>query len=381
VSTALYTTQHRAIVTKLPLEIFRAWFSSGKNTFTSLSLNSSVRHITSHRPPLDKVFPMVFAMRSLRPIFHLYQCGCGEIVDVCGLHLLRCGKVSPQPFTSLHHKVRDATVKALFNYTRHNAPSALKIFSEVERFHLCEVDRYYHTASGCSRHRADAIVIEDTDPFHPRFLDFVQAQIDDFDESRLMRHLEAAYQRKISVLVRDHVAIPRSHIIPMAFSSNGVIHPASLLFIDWFLCQASRVPVCEPPAIEKLKVLQAMSSAIVDQSAAILTLHFSKYIHALHVIAFPSGLPSGLSLRGYARRTAARRSLSSPEVVGSGHGTDAIFCSQSSASTSLAPASDSQVVVPVTIPSPVVPAVRKSARVPVNGVRNYTAAGGWWIEP
>ncbi len=122
-------------------------------------------------------------------------------------------------------------------------------------------------------------------------------------------------------------------------------------------------------------------SAIVDQSAAILTLHFSKYIHALHVIAFPSGMPSGLSLRGYARRTAARRSLDSPEFVGNGHGTDTIFCSHSSTSTSFAPASDSQVVVPVAIPSPAVPAVRKSARVPVNGARNYTAAGGWWIEP
>jgi hypothetical protein len=53
---------------------------------------------------------------------------------------------------------------------------------------------------------------------------------------------------------------------------------------NWFLCHTSRVPVSEPPAIEKLKVLQAMSSAIVDQSAAVLTLHFSKFIHALHVI-------------------------------------------------------------------------------------------------
>ncbi len=131
----------------------------------------------------------------------------------------------------------------------------------MERFHLCEVDLDYHTASGCTRHSADAIVIEDTDPLHPQFLDFVQAQIDDFDESCLMRHLEAAYQRKISVLVRDHVTIPRSRIIPMAFSSNGVIHPASSLFIDWFLCQASRVPVCEPPAIEMLKVLLQVGSS------------------------------------------------------------------------------------------------------------------------
>jgi hypothetical protein len=381
VSTALYTTLHRSIVNKLPLDIFRAWFSSRKNTFTSLSLNSSVRHITFHRPPLDKVFPMVFAMRSLRPIFHLHQCDCGEIVDVCGLHLLRCGKVLPKPFTSLHNRVRDATVRALFNYTRCNSPSALKIFSEVDRFHLCEVDRYYHTASGGSRHRVDAIVIEETDPFHPRFLDFVQAQIDDFDESLVMRHIEAAYQRKITVLVRDHVAIPPSHIIPMAFSSNGVIHPTSLLFIDWFLCQASRVPVCEPPAIEKLKVLQAMSSAIVDQSAAILTHHFSKFIHALHVIAFPSGLPPVQGYLGNARRHANRRIPGFRGDVTGGPGADLISCSQSSASTSSALDTDSQAVVHVAVQSPVVPAVRKSARVTVKGARNYTAAGGWWTEP
>ncbi len=223
-----------AVITALPLEQYRAWFSSRKDTFTSLSLNSSVRHITFHRPPLDKVFPMVLGMRSLRPSFHLYQCDCGEVADVCGLHLLRCGKVHPKPFTSLQNMVRDATVKALADYARRNSPSPLKIFSEVERFHMCEVDRHYHTASGCSQHRVDAIVLEDTDPFHPRFLDFVQAQIDDCDESKVMRHIEAAYQRKISIL--DHVAIPRAHVIPMAFSSNVVfILPLCYLLIGFYV--------------------------------------------------------------------------------------------------------------------------------------------------
>jgi hypothetical protein len=323
---------------------------------------------------------MVFAMRSLRPIFHNYQCDCGEIVDVCGLHVLRCGKVSPKPFTSLHNRVRDATVKALFDYTRRNAPAPLKIFSEVDRFHLCEVDQYYHTASGCTRHRADAVVIEDTDPFHPRFLDFVQAQIDDFDESRVMRHIEAAYQHKITNYVRDHVSFPVSHIIPIAFSSNGVFHPASLLFIDWFLCQASRVPVCEPPAIEKLRVLQAMSSAIVDQSAAILACHFSKFINALHVSAFPMGVPRLQHAHKLARRVADRRS---PGLAlgdtGGVLGGALISCSQSS----------------TPIPSDVPPnpppvggnahialggSSRSSARIQSQGARAYTLAGGWWTH-
>jgi hypothetical protein len=60
----------------------------------------------------------------------------------------------------------------------------------------------------------------------------------------------------------------------MAFSSNGVFHHSSLVFIDWFLCRASREPVKEPPAYEKLRVLHAMSASIVDQTATILTIHF-----------------------------------------------------------------------------------------------------------
>ncbi len=380
VSTAFFSTLHDAVTSKLPLEHYKAWLFSRKTTFTSLSLNSSVRHVTFHRPPLDKVFPMVFAMRSLRPIFHNYQCDCGEIVDVCGLHVLRCGKVSPKPFTSLHNKVRDATVKALFDYTRRNAPAPLKIFSEVDRFHLCEVDRYYHTASGCSRHRADAVVIEETDPFHPRFLDFVQAQIDDFDESRLMRHVEAAYQRKITDYVHDHVSLPWSHVIPIAFSSNGVFHPASLLFIDWFLCQASRVPVSEPPAIEKLRVLQAMSSAIVDQSASILTCHFSKFINALHVSAFPMGVPSFQRAHKFARRVADRRSPSVALGDTTGvFGGALISCSQSSTSTSSS-TPPNLLSVSGNARSSLVGSGRSSARIRSQGARNYTLAGGWWID-
>ena len=137
-----------------------------------------------------------------------------------------------------------------------------------------------------------------------------------------MRHVEAAYFRKINALTRDHVGIPRSSIIPIAFSSNCVIHPASLLFIDFFLCRASRVPVSEPPAIEKLKVIQAMSSAIVDQSAAILTCHFSKFINELHMKAFPHVLAestsSGVSARlntKQVRRSLFRSATSSAGAV------------------------------------------------------------------
>lgn len=142
-------------------------------------------------------------------------------------------------------------------------------------------------------------------------MDFVQAQIDFPDEKRLMGKINQAYQLKITHLIKNYEGIPRSSIIPIAFSSNGVFHPSSLVFIDWFLCRASREAVNAPPAIEKLKVLQAMSSAIVDQTATILTIHFSKFINELHMKAFPHVLAESTSSGASARLNTkqVRRSL------------------------------------------------------------------------
>jgi hypothetical protein len=184
------------------------------------------------------------------------------------------------------------TVRALQDYTRRNAPSSLHIYSETQRFHLCEVNRYYHTVMGAASHRADAIVFEDTDPFHPWFLDFVQAQIDNPDSDKALDHLNVSHRAKVTALIRDHEGIPKNSIIPMAFASNGVFHPAALAFIDWFLVRAARTPINEPPSIEKLKVLNAMSAAIVDQTASILTAHFSLFITSLHEKSFPMVLAS-----------------------------------------------------------------------------------------
>ena len=236
---------------------------------------------------------LVESGRTLRPIFHLYACKCGEISDVCGLHLLKCKVASPSPFIRVHNGVRDATVYAFQDYLRRNAPSHLHVFSETQKFHLCEVKRYYPTAISCENHRADAIVFEECDPFHPWFLDFVQAQIDNPADDQIMRHLNDAHRAKIAHLVRDHIGIPRQFIIPFAFASNGVFHPTALLFVDWFLCRASRKPLAEPPSNEKLKMLHAMTKAIVDSTASILSEHFSKFITQLHHASFPFVLSQG----------------------------------------------------------------------------------------
>jgi ribonuclease HI len=305
VSTAYYTTSHRKIAESLPTEGYQAWFFSRKESFTSLALNSSVRHVTGMRPPKDSIFKTVLAMRTLRPIFHMAACGCGEIADVCGFHFLKCGMAAPSPFVSIHNRVRDATIQAFQSYVRRNAPSPLKVFSETDKFQACMVNQYYDVASGRDNHRADAIVYEDSDPWHPWFVDFVQAQIDDPDPEAVLRHLSRAHAEKINELVRSHINIPRSSIIPFAFSSNGVIHPAALAFVDLFLCKAARIPINEPPSLEKMKVLHAISKAIVDQTATLITGHFTKFIYSLYNRSFP--ITAAISSVSAHRRGNARR--------------------------------------------------------------------------
>ena len=353
VSTAYYLTLHDSIARDLPNDHYRAWFTSRKESFSSLTLNSSVRHVTGKRPPLDGVFPMTLALRTLRPVFHLYSCKCGETSDVCGLHLLKCRTASPSPFIKVHNNVRDATVHAFQDYLRRNSPSHLHAFSETQKFHLCEVNRYYPTAISCGNHRVDAVVFEDSDPFHPWFLDFVQAQIDDPDEKQIMRHLNDAHRTKIANLIRDHVGIPRQFIIPMAFASNGVFHPAALLFVDWFLCRASRKPLAEPPSNEKLKMLHAMTKAIVDSTSSILSEHFSKFITLLHHQSFPFVLAQGDAEVAATRRgRGARHTLSAGTLNG---GTRDM-------PTPVAPFAGSNTHRPIYPPHPFVPAPPQSAR-------------------
>jgi ribonuclease HI len=306
VSTAYYITSHRKILESLPTEEYQSWFLSRKESFTSLALNSSVRHVTGMRPPKDSIFKIVLAMRTLRPIFHMASCGCGDTVDVCGFHFLKCKMAEPSPFVSIHNRVRDATIQSFQSYVRRNSPSSLRVFSETDKFQACIINRYYDNVQGQENHRADAIVYEDSDPWHPWFIDFVQAQIEDPNPDVMLRHLSRAHGEKINALVRSYINIPRSSIIPFAFSSNGVLHPAALAFVDWFLCKAARTPINEPPSIEKMKVLHAISKAIVDQTATLLTGHFSKFIHCLHNRTFPinaalSSIPA--PRRGYVCRS------------------------------------------------------------------------------
>ncbi len=155
----------------------------------------------------------------------------------------------------------------------------------------------------------------------------------------------------------------------MAFSSNGIFHKSSLVFIDWFLCRASREHVKGPPAHEKLRVLHAMSAAVVDQTATILTIHFSRFLNDLHAKVFPHVLAQGPGVTAPLRhRSRIRRST----LTGGTLQADAMLdsLSQHSSSAALTPAL-SQVSAP-SLPV-LTPSVRQSERLRMKFTNRGTA--------
>jgi hypothetical protein len=287
-SSAFHNTCHRRIASTLPTPLLQAWFIGRDEAFTSLPLNSSVRHVTYRRPPNDNVFPFVLSLRTLRPIFEGYRCQCGSMSDLTGLHMLRCGLADPSPFTRLHHAVRDATVKCMQDYIRRNRPATLCALSEADDFYKREVRRYHPITNGSdSGLRVDAIVHDPSRPDLPRFIDFVQAQVNNPSPDRILNELNAAHVRKFTALQACHSSLPRSNIVPFVFCANGLIHSSTLVFLDWFLRTAPSVALETAPSNEKLKNLHVISSAIAEKTASFLSVHFHRYISAHHTSLFP----------------------------------------------------------------------------------------------
>jgi len=323
ISTAFFTARHALIAFKLPSSDLQAWFLSRDNGFTSLPFNSSVRHVTHRRPPGDSVFNIALALRTLRPIFEGYRCSCSAMSDSCGLHLLRCGAANPSPFTAIHHAVRDSTVRCMQDYIRRNSGSRYRVVSEKDDFHRCEVKRYHDVTNGSlSGLRCDAILYESDRPHHPWFIDYVQAQVNDPTAARMSKEVDQAHQKKVSELVRAHASVPPSKVIPFAFCASGYIHPATLLFIDRFLCTAASEPLSSAPSGEKLKFWHAVSGAIVEKTAHLLSAHFQRFVNTYHSTLFPHNIQQFardyfVPSRRFHRRPPPRPSAASSDTISS----------------------------------------------------------------
>ena len=288
ISTAFFNTRHDSIATMLPSPDLQAWFISRDNAFTSLPFNSSVRHVTHRRPPADNVFRFALALRTLRPIFEGYRCSCSVMSDSCGLHMLRCGMANPSPFTAIHHAVRDSTVRCMQDYIRRNAGSNFRVISERDDFHKCEVRRYHAVSNGSlTGLRCDAIMYEFDRPDQPWFIDYVQAQVNNPAAARVGKEVDNAHQKKITELTNAHPSVPASKVIPFAFSASGYIHPATLLFIDRFICMAASTPLSAAPSGEKLKFWHAVVGATVEKTAYLMSAHFQRFVNNYHTALFP----------------------------------------------------------------------------------------------
>ena len=258
-------------------------------------------------------------------MFITYSCQCGSTVDLCGLHLLRCGGANPSPFTQIHNFVRDCTVRSLKDYAHRNRPASLAVVSEADSFQQCEVRHYYPITNDSDRgSRADAIVYSLDRPDLPRFIDFTQAQVNT-PGPRIAAALDTAYHRKISELQATHNAVPLGDIIPFVFCPNGLIHESALLFVEWFICNAGHEHLSKAPSNEKLKILHAIQGAIVEKTASLLSVHFHRHVNTLHSSFFPHAIrrfaPDYYS-PAYRRRCRRRGIVAPPPAAPGAEGLD-----------------------------------------------------------
>jgi hypothetical protein len=79
----------------------------------------------------------------------------------------------------------------------------------------------------------------------PWAIDFVQTQtVSDKLDARL-RQLDKKYDDKIKIYSDSHPTIPLSRIVPFVFTSDGILHPKTQEFMDWFICKAASVELIE----------------------------------------------------------------------------------------------------------------------------------------
>ena len=289
-TTSFHTLQQTRISNLLTLPSYKGWFEGGKEQYTSFTLNSQVRHITRIRPPQDSIFRTVLSMRVLRPLFYGAMCRCGKLIDPCGHHVLRC---THTPYTNIHHGVRDGCLKWMQLYIRRQHNSPLKTVSEKESQSQCELANYYATTSSLIQNapvfgrRADGVLWALSDPMRPWVIDFVQTQTTSDKLDIRLRELNKKYDEKVKIYSDSHPTIPLSRIVPFVFTSDGVLHPRTEEFMDWFICKAASTELAEPPSSEKISFRHAFLSSLQDKTAFLITTRFETTLKEAHASLFP----------------------------------------------------------------------------------------------
>ena len=139
-----------------------------------------------------------------------------------------------------------------------------------------------------SGRQADGILFLLHEPMQPWVIDFVQIQTNSGDSSILLRDLNKAYNDKIRTYQDTHPTIPVSRIIPFVFTSNGILHPKTEEFMDWFICSAASQQLQSPPSNERISFRHAFLSALQDKTAFAITSCFEASVKELHMAMFPN---------------------------------------------------------------------------------------------
>lgn len=294
-TTSFHTLLQTHISNQLTLPSYKGWFEGGKEQYTSFTLNSQVRHITRIRPPPDPIFKTVLSMRVLRPLFYGAMCRCGKLLDPCGHHTLRC---TYTPYTNIHHGVRDGCLKWMQTYIRRQHNSPLKVVSESDSQCQCELSNYYPATNSLipnvpmSGRRSDGVLWALHDPLQPWAIDFVQTQTTTDKIDVRLRELDKKYDDKVKIYSDSHPTIPRSRIVPFVFTSDGVLHPKTEEFMDWFICKAASTELQEAPSHEKISFRHAFLSSLQDKTASLITSRFETTLKEAHAAMFPLSQPA-----------------------------------------------------------------------------------------
>jgi hypothetical protein len=76
-------------------------------------------------------------------------------------------------------------------------------------------------------------------------------------------------------------------IVPFVFTSDGVLHPKTEEFMDWFICKAASTELMEPLSHEKISFRHAFLSSLQDKTAFLITARFETALKEAHASMFP----------------------------------------------------------------------------------------------
>jgi hypothetical protein len=98
--------------------------------------------------------------------------------------------------------------------------------------------------------------------------------------------LDIAYKKKQDTYRGAHF-IPLVKVIPIVIGRSGMIHPSTLLFFDYFICNAHCPPLRQAPTADRLSLLHSIMNALHDTVAVSFRIAHEVEVRKSFVLRFP----------------------------------------------------------------------------------------------